>query len=186
MHVHPRGGLARALLGSVAEDVLQRITDPVLLVGPHTRPDSSPVAGRLMVCLDGSHNGEAILPVAAAWAREFGIEPYFVQALDPNTERALRAAGLPGGDVYEDAYLARVASRLYDEGVPVNWDVLHSTRPAAAIIDHASHRDASLLALSTHGRTGLGRIAIGSVALQVVHDSHCPALVLRAARLRTE
>lgn len=186
MSTHGRGGLARALLGSVAEDLLRRISDPVLLVGPHTSPDASPVDGQLMVCLDGSGHAEAILPTAAAWAREFTMELYLVQVLHPDSELLLRAAGIPAGDVYEDAYLARVASRLRGEGVPVNWDVLLGTNPVAAILDHAGHHGASLMALSTHGRTGLRRIAIGSVALRVVHDSRCAALVLRPKRLASE
>jgi nucleotide-binding universal stress UspA family protein len=181
MSTHGRGGVARALLGSVAEDVLQRTTGPVLLTGPHTRPDASAVAGRLMVCLDGSEHGEAILPLATDWALQFAMELYLVQVLDPDVERQLRAANVPDGDVREDAYLMRVARRLRDEGVRADWEVLHGTRPAAVIVDHARHREASLVALSTHGRTGLRRIAIGSVALHVVHDSPAPALVLRPA-----
>jgi nucleotide-binding universal stress UspA family protein len=180
MSTHGRGGVARVLLGSVAEDVLRRVTRPALLVGPHTRPDASPVAGRLMVCLDGSDHGEAILPLAVEWARQFAMELYIVQVLDPDLQRQLRAAHVPGGDVREDAYLMRVARGLRDEGVTVDWEVLHGTRPAEAIIDHARHRDVSVVALSTHGRTGLRGIAIGGVARHVVHDNPSLALVLRA------
>jgi nucleotide-binding universal stress UspA family protein len=179
MSTHGRGGVARALLGSVAEDVLHRMMRPVLLVGPHTRPETSATAGPLMVCLDGSEHGEAILPLATEWALQFAMELYLVQVLDPDVERQLRAASVPEGDVREDAYLMRVARRLRDNGVQADWEVLHGTHPAAAIVDHARRRDVSLLALSTHGRTGLRRIAIGSVALHVVHDSPSPALVVR-------
>jgi nucleotide-binding universal stress UspA family protein len=174
-----RGGVARVLLGSVAEDVLRRMIGPVLLTGPHTRPDASPVAGQLMVCLDGSHHGEAILPLAAAWAQQFAMELYLVQVLDPDVERQLRAAKVPTGDVREDAYLARVARRLRDEGIPVDWEVLHGTRSADAIIDRARHPDVSLVALSTLGRTGLRGVAIGSVARHIVHDNPSPTLLLR-------
>jgi nucleotide-binding universal stress UspA family protein len=179
MSTHGRGGFARALLGSVAEDVVRRTAGPVLLMGPHTDPDLSPVAGQLMVCLDGSDHAERILPLATAWAQQFAMELYLVQVLDPDTARQLRVAKVPDDDVYEDAYLARVARRLRDNGVPVDWEVLHDTRPAAAIVDQARHHEASLIALSTHGRVGLRRLAIGSVAAKIVHDSPSPTLALR-------
>lgn len=106
---------------------------------------------------------------------------YLVQVLDPDVARQLRAANVPEGDVREDAYLMRVARRLCDEGVRADWEVLHGTHPAAAIVDHVRHREASLVALSTHDRMGVLRLAIGSVALHVVHDSPTPALVVRPA-----
>jgi nucleotide-binding universal stress UspA family protein len=179
MSTHGRGGFARALLGSDAEDVMRRTAGPVLLMGPHTDPDMSPVAGRLVVCLDGSDHAEKILPLATAWALQFGMELYLVQVLDPDTARQLRAAKVPEEDVYEDVYLARVARRLRDNGVSIDWEVLHDTRPAAAIVDHARHNETSLIALSAHGRVGLRRLAIGSVAARIVHDSPCPTLALR-------
>ena len=179
MSTHGRGGFARALLGSVAEDVVRRTAGPVLLMGPHTRADLSPVAGQLMVCLDGSDHAEAILPLATAWAQQFAMELYLVQFLDPHTARQLRVAKVPDEDIHEDAYLARVGRRLRDNGVPVDWEVLHDSRPAAAIVDHARHHEASLIALSTHGRVGLRRLAIGSVAAQIVHDSPYPTLAIR-------
>jgi nucleotide-binding universal stress UspA family protein len=70
-------------------------------------------------------------------------------------------------------------SLLTRDGAGINWDVLHSDHIADAIVDYADGVPASLIAIATHGRTRLARLALGSVAAAVVHDASCPVLVLR-------
>jgi nucleotide-binding universal stress UspA family protein len=59
--------------------------------------------------------------------------------------------------------------------------VLRALDPAAALVAEEARVPATLVAMATHGRTGLGRVALGSVATRVVHDSRCPVLVIRPA-----
>ena len=81
-------------------------------------------------------------------------------------------------DVREDNYVRRVAAELADQGVKTEWDVLHGQDAARAIVDYATAQDSSMLSLSTHGRTGWARLAIGSTAARLVHDSPCPVLIV--------
>jgi nucleotide-binding universal stress UspA family protein len=158
------------LLGSVAGDVVRTATRPLLLVGRHCR-DRELSFEKLLVPIDGSEPSEAILPEAVAWVRTFGLELWLAQVIE-------RATSAVGPDVQEDSYLRRQARDLADQGVRAEWDVLHGADAARAIVDYASTEDISLLALGTHGRGGWARLAIGSTAAQVVHDSPCPVLVL--------
>lgn len=179
MSTHGRGGVGEALLGSVAGGVIRRHGGPVLLVGPNADVGTVPFDGRVLVCLDGSTLSEQILPLARRWAEEFGMGIDLVQVLDPAVERELASAGVAVDDVNVDSYLARVGGPLDREGVDVSWDVLRGRRAAPVLVDYVERYRPGLVAMSTHGRTGLARLAAGSVAMAVVHDSHRPVLVHR-------
>jgi nucleotide-binding universal stress UspA family protein len=171
MGSHGRGGATEALLGSVAGGVIRATTRPILLVGRRCRPGGLTFE-KLLVSVDGSPLSEAILPEATAWARAFGFEVWLAQMIESSSGRP------PEPDVREDNYVRRVAAELADQGVKAEWDVLHGQDAARAIVDYATAQDMSLLALSTHGRTGWGRLAIGSTAAKLVHDSPCPVLIV--------
>jgi nucleotide-binding universal stress UspA family protein len=179
MGSHGRTGLSEVLLGSVAGDVVRTATRPLLLVGRHCR-DRELSFEKLLVPIDGSEPSEAILPEAVAWVRTFGLKLWLAQVIEG------AASSVVGPDVQEDSYLRRQARDLVDQGVRAEWDVLHGADAAGAIVEYASAADMSLLALGTHGRGGWGRLAIGSTAAQVVHDSPCPVLVLGPPHLGRE
>lgn len=170
-----------AALGSVAEGVLRDVMGPVLLVGPEGQVDGWEPGGTMLVCADGSETSERIMPIAAAWTMVFGFEPWVVEVLDEG------AAPPPSaGDVgLESSYVARFARELRSNtNHNVEFETLRGRNEAKAIVDFATQRQARLIAMATHGRTGLGRIAAGSVAMGVVHESRCPVLVYRPAHLR--
>lgn len=176
MTTHGRGGLGRALFGSVAEEALREVGGPVLLVGPSFDPAATTI-GPILVPLDGSHRAEAILPVAAEWSRRFGFGLRLVEVIDPaDAERAQVA----GTDVHEGAYLQRVAGSLPADLPTTDWEVLHDADPARAIVDDAARHACRVVALTTHGRTGLARMVAGSVATRIVHDHAGLVLVLRS------
>ena len=185
MGSHGRSGVGAALLGSVAEGVL-RAGGPVLVVGPHCRAGEMRLE-RLVACLDGSGMSEAILPLAASWCRAFDMKLQLAHVIEPGAAVMLSAkqGELDGGgaDVVEDNYLRAVATDIRHQGVVPDWEVLHGDDPAAAIVDHATAVEASILALTTHGRTGLARLAIGSTGAKVVRDSPCPVLLRRPAEV---
>jgi nucleotide-binding universal stress UspA family protein len=178
-----RSGLGEAVLGSVAKHIMQGTDAPLVLVGPRCR--EAPLSfARLMACVDGSSVSEEILPLAASWASSLGMQLWLAHVVEPEAAEALAEAlerfGLtPSDDVREDNYLRLVAGDLARGGVEANWDVLHGHDPARAIVDYANAQALSLLALSTHGRSCWARVAIGSTAAKVVHDSPCPVLVMR-------
>jgi nucleotide-binding universal stress UspA family protein len=173
MASHGRSRVGKAVLGSIAADVVSRSTDPVLLVGPQCEPARDMSGQRLGVCLDGSKFAEAILPIAAQWATTFGLRLWLLESASPADLAGL--AGAPPADVVESSYVARVARGLSGR---VDWDVLHARQPVDAIVAYAEEHPVAVLAMATHGRTGWSRLAEGSIALQVLHRAPCPVLIV--------
>lgn len=179
MATHGRGGVGHAALGSVAEDVLRGSGQPLLLVGPTvTCAGPGLRGGNLLVAVDGSPASEAIIPVAADWARTLGLRPWVVEVI-PKQQNITDSHER----VVESATVRGVAQSLDNISLPVQWEVLHDPDAADALIDYARRLPAVMIAMATHGRTGLGRVALGSVAMQVVHRSPCPVLVVRSPNI---
>ncbi len=138
---------------------------------------------RILVPLDGSPLAEAILPEVTGAEPRLGAEVILL--------RVALAHAFPGVDpihladeevrVVEEAeaYLATMAERLAREAVSVKTAVRYG-QPAAEIIDHVAFERADLVAMSTHGRSGLSRLVMGSVAEEVVRKAKVPVLLLRA------
>ena len=81
-------------------------------------------------------------------------------------------------------YLADVQSRFDAEGIKVKTELLESNRPAAAISDYARKNDMDLIVIATHGYTGLKKLMFGSVAMEVLHNSHAAVLLIRPESCR--
>ena len=170
MATHARSGLGRVLIGSVTEAVIRRTSRPVLLLGP--RADPVPPAPRsLILCVDGSPLSEALIPIAAFRAQALQLRVTVVQVVSPRGERAV----LPP-DVSEQAYVERLGRMLRERGVDAGWEVLHGAGTAATICAYAREVPGAIVALGTHSREGLSRLALGSVAMAVVQ--HCVRPVL--------
>jgi nucleotide-binding universal stress UspA family protein len=176
MASHGRTRVGKAVLGSVAADVVSLSVDPVLLVGPDYDADRELVGQRLGVCLDGSPFAEEILPVANEWATRFGLKTWLLESASPTDLAELSQA--PAVDVIESSYVARVARRLPGT---TNWDVLHARNPVDGIVAYADEQPVGALAMATHARRGWARMAEGSIALQVLHRSPCPVLLVHPA-----
>lgn len=166
------------VLGSVAEEILRVRSGPIMLVGPRCEPNSFKPRGRMIVPVDGSETSAEILAVAATWANAYHMEPEVVAVVDPNIE-----AKMGGGHIHvgtEANLPSRVAAELAaDIGSRVDWEVLHNDSVSHAIVGRAADVGASIIAMSTHGRTGLPRVVLGSVTMAVVHGAECPVLVHR-------
>jgi len=76
-------------------------------------------------------------------------------------------------------YLAGVESRLAAEGIKAKTVSLDGKRAANAITDYANKNGIDMIVLGTHGHTGLKKMMLGSVTLEVLHDSHVPVLLIR-------
>jgi nucleotide-binding universal stress UspA family protein len=169
MATHAPTGLGQYIFGGTTEEVIRHTNVPILLVGPSAKHAGRWSFDELIVCLDGSRAADAVLPVATEYARDFGLEIWLVSAVDPDAPTEVEAA-----------HLQHTARDLKDSGVDVNWDTLHGDNAAAAILDFVETRSSPLLAMTTHGRTGLARITAGSVMMQVVYRAPCPVLVTRS------
>lgn len=174
MASHGRGRSA-ALLGSVTEELLQQIFGPILVVGP--RATSPRFTGPIVATVDGSDASESVLPLAASWGIELGVEPWIVEVADPDV--------MVSPDLNESAYPARLARQLSQRsGHAVQFDVLHGHHVHDEVVSFADTLGASMIVASTHGRTGMSRFVIGSTAAAFVRHAPCPVLLVRPPHLR--
>jgi nucleotide-binding universal stress UspA family protein len=190
MATHGRLEVQRWLLGSVAHKVLLTTANPLLLVRPSEKLENTGVAPlkEIVVPLDGSGLAEKILPHAEALARSMDIKIVLLRAYE------LPAASYYESDMYmpdwgdlarivrENAqeYLDELQQRLEAEGLRRVSTLLIQGDAARSIIDIAKETPENLVALCTHGRSGVGRLVLGSVADRVVRHSGGPVLVIRA------
>ena len=170
MTSHARSRASHAVLGSVAEKVVRQLVSPVLVIGPHFALTESWPRGRVIVPLDGSDTAEAILPATREWSAALGSEAWMVSVVDPSDE-----VPEPGAD---DGYVRHVAQGLEREGIRTGWDILHGSDPARSIVAYAADH-ADVIAMATHGRTGVARIALGSVAARVLAGATSALLLMR-------
>jgi nucleotide-binding universal stress UspA family protein len=193
MTTHGRGPFTRFWLGSVADEMMRRSTVPLFLVRPaEGAPDleHEPVIRHLLVPLDGSSMSEQILEPAVDLARLMQADLCLFRVVKP----ILITGYEPGGYAVTDGslneqlqveardYLEGIARRLGQQGVKVQTKVALDSQPARAILDEAAARKSDAIALETHGRQGLARMLLGSVADKVVRGAGVPVLVHRPAR----
>lgn len=192
MATRGRSGLQRWLLGSVADKVLHATRNPLLLVRP--REDDSggeqAVLNRIVVPLDGSALAEKVLPHARALADRMGLEVMLLRAYVVATHAYIVGAEgyvpdletLPVDIEREQAkrYLEDKVEQLRWQGMKNVSYVLLEGSAASEIIDLAKGIPNNLVAMCTHGRSGVGRWVMGSVTDRVVRHSGDPVLVIRA------
>lgn len=169
MSTHGRAGLGRWAMGSVTDKVLHSVKTPMLIIRTEENDaflDGS--MGHIIVPLDGSALAETILPHAVALAKGLNAKLCLVRVTPGHTLR--------DGARNDLKWLADMAR---EEGVAdVESKVLYGT-PAEAIVDLTHEYPDSLVAMTTHGRSGMNRWLMGSVADRVVREAAGPVLVLR-------
>ncbi len=176
MTTHGRGRFRWAVIGSVAEGVVSRSREPVILVGPRGGAEPLQAPGRMLICVDGSPASLTVVPSACEWAR----------ALHLDVEVAFVAHPLDVEDaVHPDTVLGPVAEQVAAEGLAVHPVLLRSSYPAGEVVDLAETLPASMIAMTTHTRTGLARFVLGSVTMGVLNTAPCPVLVTRPEGLQT-
>jgi len=192
MATHGRSGVNRFLLGSIAEKVLRATVNPLLLVKatePIASEGEAPLSS-IVVPLDGSDLAEAVLPMVEELAKKLGLEVVLIRAY------AIPYGAYSTGDGFYDpvnleAFLAQLRQETFDylerktahlkrNGVAQVSFVAKEGLSADEIIKFARATPANLVAMSTHGRSGVRRWALGSVTETVVRHSGDPVLVLRA------
>ena len=181
MSTHGHSGVIQALLGSIAEDAIRLLHAPMLLLGPSVELSLATRLDSVVVCTDGTHTSKAIVPEVSNWIRDLRLRAWVVQVLDPEARRELEEIGEDPVGVGLGSRMPALAETLLSRPTAqgINWDVVHRDHAADAIVDHGRDVRVSLVAMSTHGRTGLARVALGSVAAAVVHNAPCPVLVVR-------
>jgi len=174
MTTHGRGALTASVLGSVAETVVRRAKSPVVLVGPRCRGDwqlgPAPV---LVAGFDGSDRSRAGVRAAGDFATALGGRVRVVEMFHRPDVVAVSRFNVDGVDVLEDA-----VGELRVTGVDADYEVVDGLDPADVLIEIAIRDEASLVAVATHGRHGVARVALGSVTTRLVRYSPVPVLVV--------
>jgi nucleotide-binding universal stress UspA family protein len=191
MTTHGRGRLARFWLGSVADALVHTSSVPILLVRPDgdTAPVEHPPAFRqILIALDGSAAAEQLLAPARTLGDMTQAAYTLLQVVEPHTLLRSGPFTTPTDFDAEDTqrrmaeaqrYLEGIAQALRSDGVAVRVDVRVAEQVAAAILDAAADQHVDLVAIATHGQSGIARLLLGSVADKVVRGARLPVLLYR-------
>jgi nucleotide-binding universal stress UspA family protein len=189
MATHGRSGLNRFLLGSVSEKVLRGTANPLLLVRAteEAKGEGEAVFKTVIVPLDGSELGDSMLPMAAGLAKKLNLEVQLFRAYHIPSHAYAADEGyavnydeLVSG-VRDEAseYIKKKLAEVKKLGVE---KVSFSTKEGFAgdeIINIGRNTPGSLIAMCSHGRSGMKRWVLGSVAETVVRHSAGPVLITR-------
>jgi nucleotide-binding universal stress UspA family protein len=186
MTTHGRSGLERLWLGSVATSFLQRAPCPVYLVRPAGTDRGTEVpSGTMLVPLDGSAFADSMLPRAAEFAQALGLSMRLFTVTIPNaipmapfgTEALLAdESDLTRQEHEAKQRLEALAAAL---PVPTTTEVATDMTATRAILEQSEAADVGLIAMATHGRTGLARLVMGNVADAVLRGAPKPMLLYR-------
>ncbi len=183
MGTHGRRGPARLFLGSVAEAVTRHASCPVLTVRADATSVKEESIDKILVPVDFSEASELTIRYAEKLGHLYhaGLEllhvteeipyPYFYVPSESDVvmERLERARQA----------LAKLATETLSKSLKYTTTV-RSGRVASEILDHARENDIGLLAIGTHGLSGLERMLVGSTAEQVIREAECPVFVVKS------
>jgi nucleotide-binding universal stress UspA family protein len=143
-----------------------------------------PMCRRVLVPLDGSPTAEGILPFILGIARPMDLEVVLLCVVTPLPLRVQAPPHVMAVDGAERrakalAYLATLAAELGEKGVRANIESRHGD-PVTEIVATAQEAAADVIAMTTHGRSGLSLLLFGSVAQGVLRQSDIPVLLMRS------
>jgi nucleotide-binding universal stress UspA family protein len=191
MATHGRSGVNRWVMGSVAEKVLRGSESTMFLVraDEDARPDGTGIIRSIVVPLDGSELAESVLPTVVEIAKSLALEVVLCRAYE------LAASAYYGSEDYlpnydemllnlkkeVEGYLTQKAASVKQAGLTtVSWIAMAGSGADEILRYSREHPDA-LIAMCTHGRSGIRRWVLGSVTERVVRRSEDPVLVVHAA-----
>ena len=182
---HGRSGISRWLFGSVADRIVQNSHVPLLMIRPDDKTEPKPVFEKLLVPLDGSDVAASVLPFVEEVAKRFGASLVLYHAVPP-------ISAYPGFETVNPQLDGKVLQEMQQqakellsaaardiEGRGTHATVAVSIDLAVdGILRAAKETGADLIAIGTHGRSGLGRMVMGSVANAVMRRSILPCLLV--------
>jgi nucleotide-binding universal stress UspA family protein len=193
---HDPGGLIRVRLDDITAALMRWHAAPILALRPPNAaldPEVQPTFQRMLIPLDGSGLAEQILVPAVALGTAMRAEYTLLYVIEP----ASMVSGKPASDTaaLDDAtlvhaqaeaqdYLDGIALMMRVEGLQVETQVAVARDARTAIRQAVRQHEIDVIALTTHWRGELDRLLVGSVAVQVLHDSHIPVLLYRPHQRR--
>jgi len=190
MATHGRSGIKKWAMGSVASKIIAATRRPVMLIRAREADTDAAKKGtidKLLLPLDGSTESESILPHALEIASDFKSEVVLFQtiSLAYPTYTADAFAYVTYSDNQMDAmktsaldYLEKIGSSFREKGINVKSDVRFGSG-ADEIINYADEISADLVAMTTHGRSGIGRWLFGSTTVRVMKGGNANLLLVR-------
>jgi nucleotide-binding universal stress UspA family protein len=196
MTTHARGPMGRFWLGSVADELARSLPMSLVLVHPADHaPDltQEQTLKHLLIPLDGTPLAEQILEPALTLGQAMKADYTLLRVVTPVYPMTIPAEPAIFGSVATEimerverthaelkkeagGYLAKVAERLRGAGAKVETRVVVEEQPGVAILETAKP-PIDMIAIETHGRGGLSRLLMGSVADKVIRGSKLPILV---------
>lgn len=178
MGTHARSGLGRLVVGSVAQQVVRETQLPVLLAHPKLAPPKRAGLKKIMVPVDGTESSEAVLETVRSIALSAAAEVVLVSVEehipDPAPQWAVKSPLTVR--TRPEHLLQDVVRQLEERNVPATPVVVEGD-PVKGILAEVRRQEPDLLAMATHGRTGLERLFEGSVAERVLHEAGVPVLL---------
>jgi nucleotide-binding universal stress UspA family protein len=196
---HGWSGIRRWMLGSVADKVVRATNRPVALIrakGTHHHTFAEGTLNKTIIPLDGSKEGEAVIPYVEELASGLKGEVVLLQVVPPPSLVYTVVPGETAQIPYTQAqvellkvnagsYLEKVANALKDKHIKVEFEVKVGNT-GNEIIKLADEVHADLVAMSTHGWSGITRWALGSTADKVLNAGNTPLLLVRSSGVTTK
>lgn len=188
---HGRGGMARFWLGSVTDALIHVSTVPLLLIpSPDGAPDFRHLTPfrQILIPLDGAVLAEHILEHALALGAVMQATYTLLRVVKPitllhpapfTTPTDLDLDATMQHQTEAQRYLQTIATRLQPDVLDVRTQVVVAQQPAAAILEQIREHQIDLVAIATHGQSGLARLLLGSVADKVIRGTEIPVLLYR-------
>ncbi|MFB6195592.1 MAG: universal stress protein [Haloplanus sp.] len=184
MGTHGRTGLRRFLLGSVTARVLRASEAPVLTT--RDRDDADAPFGSILIPTDGSRCAEDATGHGLAIAEAYGATVHALSVVDVRALAGTYHGGSVSAELVDSLTRDReeaveaVEGRATDRGLDAETTVVEGA-PARTIREYVSDHDIDLVTMGTHGRSGVGRYALGSVAERLVRSSSAPVMTVPPA-----
>lgn len=187
MGTHGRRGIDHAFMGSVAEEVARVAPCPVFTIGMNAPAKPGQDIHNLLIPVDFSAFGGPALSYAKELALVYGAKLHLLHVIED--------IGLPGAYGYGASArfsinlsemeknsckaLRAIGIKVLGEEVPFE---VHAIGGNAALdtVDFAAAHDIDLIVMATHGRTGIRRLVIGSVAEKVIRMARCPVFTVKS------
>ena len=144
---------------------------------------------KILIPLDGSERAESIMSHATELAKQFDSQLILLQVIEPVLATTMAYEGTISPVIYEEElsrlqttaeeYMASWHAKLANRQIKTKTVIEHGA-VVHNILDVAEREGADLIAMSSHGRTGLSRVFYGSIAAGVLHSASLPLLLIRA------
>ena len=185
MGTHGRRGVDRMLFGSVTEEVVRKAPCPALTVRTDADVTPGQAVRRVLAPVDFSDASEAAIQHAQEIAMTYGAEIDLLHVVEEPfypPEYGVGSPAFPTTEIIEN--VEKQLGDLAREKIGYEHVMIEARTgsPAREILDYVSENEIDLVVLATHGRTGLNRVLLGSVAERVLRQSPKPVFVVKPDR----